>query len=109
MMSARPVTALSGSPPAMPLAETIRSGTTPSCSMAYIAPVRAKPVCPSWATKTTPFSRHHCASGQEAGGRHDEAALALDGLDHDGGQVVGTDLRLDQVDRAGSRVATGKT
>ena len=38
--------------------------------------------------------------GQEARGRHDEAALALDRLDHDGGEVVGADLLLDHVDRA---------
>ena len=34
MISARPVTAASGSPPAMPLAVVIRSGTMPSCSQA---------------------------------------------------------------------------
>ena len=36
MISARPVTADSGRPPAMPLAVTIRSGTTPSWSHANI-------------------------------------------------------------------------
>ena len=58
----RPVTADSGRPPAMPLAVTIRSGTTPSWSHANMSPVRAKPVCTSSATKTTPFARHHSAS-----------------------------------------------
>ena len=51
IISARPVTAESGRPPAMPLAVTMRSGTTPSWSQANMSPVRAKPVCTSSATK----------------------------------------------------------
>ena len=58
MISARPVTAASGSPPAIPLAVVMRSGTIPNRSLANIAPVRAKPVCTSSAMKTTPFARH---------------------------------------------------
>ena len=34
MISARPVTAASGRPPAMPLAESTRSGYQPKCSLA---------------------------------------------------------------------------
>ena len=41
MMAAEPVTADSGSPPAMPLAVTIRSGTTPSWSQANIETIEA--------------------------------------------------------------------
>ncbi|CKR93082.1 Uncharacterised protein [Mycobacterium tuberculosis] len=61
MISARPVTADSGNPSAMPLAVQIRSGSRPSgpsCSQANIAPVRAKPVCTSSAMNTTWFLRH---------------------------------------------------
>src|SRR3954470_4134768 len=62
MSSARPVTAASGSPPAMPLARVIRSGTTPSSSQANHEPVRQKPVCTSSAMKTAPDARHHSAT-----------------------------------------------
>ena len=62
MISARPVTPASGSPSAMPLAVTIRSGSMPSCSHANIAPVRAKPVCTSSAMNTTSFFRHQSSS-----------------------------------------------
>ena len=58
MISARPVTADSGRPSAMPLAVTIRSGSMPSSSQANIAPVRANPVCTSSAMNTTSLSRH---------------------------------------------------
>lgn len=56
MISARPVTAASGRPPAMPLAVVIRSGTMPSSSHANHWPVRQKPDWISSATKTMPFS-----------------------------------------------------
>ena len=62
MISARPVTADNGNPPAMPLAMTMRSGTTSKCSLANIAPVRAKPVWTSSAMKTTSFAVHHAVS-----------------------------------------------
>ena len=62
MISARPVTADSGIPSAMPFAVTIRSGTIPSCSQANIAPVRAKPVCTSSAMNTTSLARHQSNS-----------------------------------------------
>src|SRR5690349_2015576 len=61
MISARPVTPANGSPPAMPFAVVTRSGTTPSCSQANIAPVRANPLCTSSATNRTPLSLHHAA------------------------------------------------
>ena len=61
MSSARPVTAASGSPPAMPLAVVIRSGTTPSCSQANQAPVRQKPVWISSAISSAPLSLHQAA------------------------------------------------
>ena len=62
MISARPVTAASGSPPAMPLAVVIRSGTTASWSQANQSPVRQKPVWISSATKTIPLARANSTS-----------------------------------------------
>ena len=59
MISARPVIADSGRPPAMPLAVAMMSGTTPSSSQANMAPVRANPVCTSSAMNTTPLTRAH--------------------------------------------------
>ena len=80
----------------MPFAVTIRSGTMPNCSEANMVPVRAKPVCTSSAMKTTPFARGPVGErGQEAVGRDDEAALALDRLDDERGEVGGADLLLD--------------
>ncbi len=61
MISARPVTAASGRPPAMPLAVVIRSGTTPSSSHANHCPVRQNPVWISSATNTIPLSFANCA------------------------------------------------
>ena len=62
MISVRPVTAASGSPPAMPLAVVTMSGTTPSCSQANQSPVRQNPVWISSAMNTIPFSRQNSAS-----------------------------------------------
>ena len=62
MISVRPVTPPSGSPPAMPLAVVIRSGTTASCSQANQSPVRQNPVWISSAMKTIPCSRQNSAS-----------------------------------------------
>ena len=73
----------------------------PKCSLANMAPVRAKPVCTSSAMKTTPLARGPVGERrQEAVGRDDEAALALDRLDDDRGQVLGADLLLDLQDGA---------
>ena len=43
-------------PPAMPLAVVMRSGTTPSYSLANQSPVRQKPDWISSATNTMPFA-----------------------------------------------------
>ena len=61
MISARPVTAASGSPPAIPLAVVITSGSTPSSWQANHDPVRQNPVWISSATKTAPACRAHAA------------------------------------------------
>ena len=42
MISALPMTADSGTPPATLLATVMRSGSTPECSMANMRPVRAE-------------------------------------------------------------------
>jgi hypothetical protein len=92
-------------PPAMPLAVVIRSGTTPSWSQANQSPVRQKPVCTSSAMSRMPCSRHQSARpGQEALRRHDEAALALDRLDDDGGGVLLADLGVDLVGHRAQRL-----
>ena len=62
MISARPVTADSGMPPASALAVVIRSGTSPSCSLANMAPVRPKPVWISSAMNTMPCLRANSAT-----------------------------------------------
>ena len=99
MISARPVTAARGSPPAMPLAVVIRSGTMPKCSLANIAPVRAKPVWISSAMKTTSFARHQSTSA----GRNPSAGTMKPpspwiGSMMIGREVVGADLLLDDRD-----------
>ena len=60
--SARPVTAPMGNPPPRLLAVVTMSGTTPSCSHAYQAPVRPNPDWISSATSTIPFAWHQAAS-----------------------------------------------
>ena len=107
--SARPVSPASGSPPAMPLAVVIRSGTTPSCSEANHCPVRQKPVWISSAMKTAPALAAPVGQRrQEARRRDDEAALALDRLDEHAGDVGRPDLRLDHRDRAGGGLLAGQ-
>ena len=50
----------------MPFARVIMSGTIPSCSLANIAPVRAKPVWISSTMKTTSFSlAQACSAGRK--------------------------------------------
>ena len=86
----------------MPFAVVTRSGTTPSSSQANQSPVRQKPVWISSAMNTMPLSGGpRRQRRQEARRGHDEAALALDRLDHDAGEVVGADLLVEHVDRAG--------
>ena len=97
MSSARPVTAASGNPPAMPLAVVIMSGTMPSCSLANIAPVRANPVWTSSAMNTMPLAPAPVGQrGQEARRRHDEATLTRIGSITSEARFVGADLRLDR-------------
>ncbi len=62
MRSARPVIAAMGRPPPRLLAVVTMSGTTPSCSHAYQAPVLPKPDWISSATNTTLLARHHAAN-----------------------------------------------
>ena len=59
MISALPVTADSGMPPASDLAMVITSGTTPHCSQASQVPVRPAPVCTSSAINTMPCWSHN--------------------------------------------------
>ena len=58
MISALPITADSGTPPAMLLATVMRSGSTPACSIAKFFPVRAKPVWISSAMSRMPCLSH---------------------------------------------------
>src|SRR5215469_2905492 len=55
MISARPVTAASGSPPARDFAETRMSGSIPYRSLANKTPVRPNPDCTSSAMKRMPY------------------------------------------------------
>ena len=97
MISARPITPESGRPAAIDFATVIRSGSTPKCSIANILPGAAEaglhlvgdehdPV--SVADRAQPF--------HERARRGDEAALALQRLDHDRGDVLRRDVRLEQ-------------
>ena len=54
MISALPITADSGTPPAMLLATVMRSGSMPEYSVAKVLPVRAKPVWISSAISRMP-------------------------------------------------------
>ena len=49
----------------MPLALSTRSGTSPKCSLAKYAPVRAMPLWISSAMNTMPFAVHQsCSAGR---------------------------------------------
>ena len=79
-----PSTAASASPPPMPLPTVIRSGTTPSCSLAHIRPVRPSPDWISSKSSSAPAGRQRLPQpGQEARRRDHDAAVALDRLEHD--------------------------
>ena len=72
------------------------SGWTPQCSTAHILPVRPVPDWTSSATSRMPCLSHRLARrGQEAGGGDDVAALALDRLDDDRGDLIGRDQALE--------------
>ena len=83
----------------MPFAMATRSGTTPSC-------VAGEPVAGAREAGLDLVGDEHCAvvgappgqRRQESRSRYDEPALALDRLDHHAGDVVGTDLLLDEVE-----------
>ena len=119
MISARPVTAASGRPPAMPLAVVIRSGTTPSCSQANQSPVRQKPVWISSAMKTTPLRaaprRQRRQEARGAGTMKPPSPWI--GSMRTAATFVRADLLLDHVDRPrrglrrrpGRRRGTGRT
>ena len=71
----------------------------PKCSLANIAPVRAKPVCTSSAMKTTPFARHQSTSaGRKPSAGTMKPPSPWIGSMMIGGEVVGADLLLDQRD-----------
>ena len=88
--SARATVAPSGMPLAIPLATVKMSGTTPKCSAAHILPVRPMPLCTSSKTSRMPLALRHARQlVEEFLRRHDVAALALYGFDHDGGGLFG--------------------
>ena len=98
----------SGMPPAMPFAMVTRSGTTPSCSQANQAPVRAKPVCTSSAMKTTPLRLAHSARA----GRNPGAGTMNPPSPWIGSMMIAAtesapELLLDPVDRAQRGLLTG--
>ena len=92
MRSARAIIAPSGMPDAMPLAVATMSGWTPQCSIAHILPVRPAPDWTSSATSRMPLSIADAAQArEEVVVGYDVAALALDRLDDDRGDLVGRD------------------
>ncbi len=91
-----PTKAETGStPPPSALPRISPSGRMPSCSKANHAPVRPRP-----GLHLVEDQQHVCASqswrkpGEIAGGRHDDAGLALDRLDQHG-RGLGRDRALD--------------
>jgi len=68
MISALPVTAESGTPPATLLAMVIRSGSTPACSIANMRPVRPKPDWISSAMSTIPCASQTLRSRRSSSG-----------------------------------------
>ena len=89
MTSALAMMPASGSPLARPLPTHMMSGSTPSCSQAHIVPVRPTPDCTSSTTSRMPCSSHsRRRSASHPAGGHDVAALALDRLDEDRGDVA---------------------
>ena len=111
--SRSPTTAETGTmPPPSALPSRYRSGTTPTRSHANVAPTRPSPDWISSAMNSTLRSRVSARTrGQEVGGRHDDAGLALDRLDeHRDGVLVDRGLERGGVavrHRCGSRACTG--
>ncbi len=93
MIGARPRTPESGSPAAIDFATVIRSGSTSYCSIAKNVPVRAKPVCTSSTIRTIPLSSQiRRTPAMNSDGARNEAAFALDRLEHDRGDRFGRHL-----------------
>ena len=84
-------------PEAIPLADSRMSGSTPQWSTAHIVPVRPAPDWISSATSRIPWrsqiSRRPCRKPSSG---DDVAALALDRLDDDRGDLVGRDELVEQ-------------
>ena len=100
----------SGMPEAMPLAMQTMSGWTPVCSMAHHLPVRPAPDCTSSATRRMPWLVADAAQLlHEDGGSDDVAALALDGLEEDGGDLFRREDGLEELlfDVAGAAEGEG--
>ena len=107
--SARPVTAASGSPPAMPLAAVTRSGTTPSSSQANQSPVRQKPVWISSAMNRMPLAVHHSEiAGRKPGAGTTKPPSPWIGSIATHARLAGADLLVEVVDRAGRRLLAGE-
>ena len=88
--SARAIIAPIGMPEAMPLAVRRMSGSTPQCSIAHIFPVRPGARLDLVGDEQDPVPVAELAQArQEAGLGDDVAALALDRLDDDRGELVG--------------------
>ena len=85
----------------MPLAESTRSGTKPKCSLREVGAGACHAALDlvgdeDDAVGGAPLLQR----GEVAVGRHDESALALDGLDDEAGEVGGADRLLEVADRA---------
>ena len=92
MISDRATMALMGRPAAMDLAAVRMSGAAPaSCqySEANIRPVRQKPDWTSSAIRRMPWSSHTFLRALTQGRGGEEAAFSLEGLQNEGGHLVG--------------------
>ena len=98
MISALVMQMPSGMPDAMPLAMQTMSGSTPECSMDHHFPVRPAPDCTSSAMSRMPWrSQMRRISCRKFVGRDDVAALALDRLENDGGDLFGRQDGLEEL------------
>ena len=105
MISALPVTADSGTPPATLLAMVIRSGSTPACSIANMRPVRPKPDWISSAIKHDAMGvTQRAQAPQQLGRRRIEAAFAEHRLDDDRRHPRRVDVGLEQLLERAQRI-----